>query len=133
MVHKKIDILIPVNRQAQESFSLLVIMQLQTAILLSYALGVYADIYNLAATIPWSPKTPSSVDQSAIYNDNYYPSDRSNAGIHVVSLSNNTQTSLITGFVTGFTNGTLATFTSVPAVSFCSQTLMRCMLVTVAG
>jgi hypothetical protein len=87
-------------------------MQFQTAILLSCALGVYADLYNLSATIPWSPKAPSSVDQSVIYNSTYYLSDRSNAGIHVVSLSNNTQTSLITGFVTGLTNGTLT-----PAIS----------------
>jgi hypothetical protein len=87
-------------------------MQFQTVFLLSYALGVYADLYNLSATIPWSPKAPSSVDQCVIYNGTYYLSDRSNAGVHVVSLSNNTQISLVTGFVTGLTNGTLT-----PAIS----------------
>jgi hypothetical protein len=93
-------------------------MQLQTALLLSYALGVYADIYNLAATIPWSPKTPSSVDQSVIYNSTYYLADRSNAGVHVIPLSSNNQTAFVTGFQT---------------VSWYSQTAMRSMLVTVTG
>jgi hypothetical protein len=113
-VHKEIDILISVNHQAQESLFSSFNMQFQTVLLLSYALGVYADIYNLAATIPWAPKTPASVDQSVIYNGTYYLADRSNAGIHVVSLSNNTQTSFISGFVTGFTNGTLTTSISGP-------------------
>ncbi len=89
-------------------------MQFQTIVLLSYALGVYADLYNLSATIPWSPKAPSSVDQSVIYNGTYYLSDRSNAGVHVISLSNNSQTSLITGFVTGLINGSVSPSISGP-------------------
>ncbi|KAI9877039.1 MAG: hypothetical protein M1830_004958 [Pleopsidium flavum] len=70
--------------------------------------------YSLVATIPWSPITPSSVDQSVIYNGTYYLSDRSNAGIHVVSTSNNTQTTLITGFATNFVNKSLSPSTSGP-------------------
>jgi hypothetical protein len=47
-------------------------MFLQRATLLSFVAGAYADIYSLAATVPWAPGTPSSTDQSAIYNGTYY-------------------------------------------------------------
>ena len=98
------------------------------------ALNTSFDIYSQAASIPWSPKAPSSVDQSAVYNHTYYLSDRTNGGVrpihticpplfrpanqitqvHVVSLVNNTQTSLITGFVTGYANRILSSTVSGP-------------------
>ncbi|KAH6698108.1 hypothetical protein BKA61DRAFT_710068 [Leptodontidium sp. MPI-SDFR-AT-0119] len=84
----------------------------QTISLLCFAIGASADLYSLVATIPWAPGTPSSTDQSAIYNSTYYLSDRTNKGIHVVSLANKTQIGFISGFVTGLTNGTLT-----PAIS----------------
>jgi DNA-binding beta-propeller fold protein YncE len=87
-------------------------MYLQSAALLSFAVGAYANIYSLVATVPWAPGTPSSTDQSVIYNGTYYLSDRTNKGVHVVSLTNKTQTGFIGGFVTGLTNGTLT-----PAIS----------------
>lgn len=40
-------------------------------------------IYSVATSIPWSPKAPSSVDQSVVYNDTYYLSDRTNAGVSI--------------------------------------------------
>jgi hypothetical protein len=40
-------------------------------------------IYSVGKTIPWSPKAPSSVDQSVVYNDTYYLSDRTNAGVSI--------------------------------------------------
>ncbi|KAL5322957.1 hypothetical protein ACEPPN_007482 [Leptodophora sp. 'Broadleaf-Isolate-01'] len=84
----------------------------QTISLLCFAIGASADLYSLVATIPWAPGTPSSTDQSAIYNGTYYLSDRTNKGVHVVSLANKTQIGFISGFVTGLTNGTLT-----PAIS----------------
>jgi hypothetical protein len=46
-----------------------------------------ATIYSVATTIPWSPKAPLSVDQSVVYNDTYYLSDRTNAGVSIRFLS----------------------------------------------
>jgi hypothetical protein len=60
--------------------------------------------YTLASTIPWTPTAPSSVDQSAIFNHTYYLADRTLKGIHVISLSNKTQTALIQGFTTTLSN-----------------------------
>jgi DNA-binding beta-propeller fold protein YncE len=54
--------------------------------------------YQLASTIPWNPKTPTSVDQSTVYNGTYYLADRSNKGVHVIDLASSKQTTLITGF-----------------------------------
>ncbi|KFZ06106.1 hypothetical protein V501_07713 [Pseudogymnoascus sp. VKM F-4519 (FW-2642)] len=62
-----------------------------------------AIIYSVATSIPWSPKAPSSVDQSVVYNDTYYLSDRTNAG-----------TKLITGFSTGLVKGKLSSSISGP-------------------
>jgi hypothetical protein len=89
-------------------------MFLQTTALLSFAIGAYANIYSLVGTVPWAPGPPSSTDQSAIYNGTYYLSDRTNKGVHVVSLANKTQTGFIAGFVTGLINGTLASAISGP-------------------
>lgn len=89
-------------------------MLLQTTTLLALAIGASADLYNLVATVPWAPGTPSSTDQSAIYNGTYYLSDRSNKGVHVISLANETQTGFIGGFVTGLVNGTLSPSISGP-------------------
>ena len=89
-------------------------MFLQSTALLSFAIGAYANIYSLVGTVPWTPGPPSSTDQSAIYNGTYYLSDRSNKGIHVVSLANKTQVGFIGGFVTGLTNGTLSSAISGP-------------------
>lgn len=86
----------------------------QTIALLSFAIGAYADLYSLVATVPWAPGTPSSTDQSAIYNGTYYLSDRTNKGVHVISLANKTQTGFIGGFVTGLVNGTLSSSISGP-------------------
>ena len=89
-------------------------MFLLSTALLSLAIGAYADIYSLAAIVPWAPGPPSSTDQSAIYNGTYYLSDRTNKGVHVVSLANETQIGFIGGFVTGLTNGTLTSAISGP-------------------
>ena len=89
-------------------------MLLQTTVVLTFAIGVFADLYSLVATVPWAPGPPSSTDQSAIYNGTYYFSDRTNKGVHVVSLATNTQTALIGGFITGFVNGTLLNTISGP-------------------
>lgn len=77
-------------------------------------LVVNAQTYSVASTIPWSPKTPGSVDQSTIYNGTYYLSDRTNAGVHVVNLTTKTQTALVGGFVTNFVNGSLSSSVSGP-------------------
>jgi hypothetical protein len=42
-------------------------MLLQTTVVLALAIGAYADLYGLVATIPWGPGISSSTDQSAIY------------------------------------------------------------------
>src|ERR1700743_3279248 len=69
--------------------------------------GVNAHTYALNATIPWSPKAPSSVDQSLIYNSTYYLSDRTNGGVQVISLANNSQITIIGGFTTTVVNNTV--------------------------
>jgi DNA-binding beta-propeller fold protein YncE len=89
-------------------------MLLQSTALLALAIGANADLYSLVATVPWAPGTPSSTDQSAIYNGTYYLSDRTNKGVHVISLANKTQTGFIGGFVTGLVNGTLSSSISGP-------------------
>jgi len=89
-------------------------MLLQSTVLLALAIGANADLYSLLATVPWAPGTPSSTDQSAIYNGTYYLSDRTNKGVHVISLANKTQTGFIGGFVTGLVNGTLSSSISGP-------------------
>jgi hypothetical protein len=89
-------------------------MLLPTTALLALAIGANADLYSLLATVPWAPGTPSSTDQSVIYNGTYYLSDRTNKGVHVISLANNTQTGFIGGFVTGLVNGTLTPSISGP-------------------
>jgi hypothetical protein len=45
-----------------------------------------ATVYSVATTIPWSPKVPSSVDQSVVYNSTYYLSYRTNAGVSICIL-----------------------------------------------
>jgi DNA-binding beta-propeller fold protein YncE len=89
-------------------------MLLQTTALLALAIGANADLYSLVATVPWAPGTPSSTDQSAIYNGTYYLSDRTNKGVHIISLANKTQIAFIGGFVTGLVNGTLSSAISGP-------------------
>jgi DNA-binding beta-propeller fold protein YncE len=49
-----------------------------------------------------------------VFNGTYYLADRSNAGVHVILLSNDTQTKLITGFHTGLINGTASSTISGP-------------------
>src|SRR5258706_4402288 len=90
-------------------------MQLQLTLLLGCAIVVSADIYNLATTIPWTPKQASSVDQSQIYNSTYYLSDRTNGGVQVISLVNNSQITIIKGFTTGLVNGSVSPPISGPA------------------
>jgi len=68
---------------------------------------VNAQTYTLKATIPWHPKPPSSVDQSLIYNDTYYLSDRTNGGVQVISLANDSQITIIRGFTTTVVNNTV--------------------------
>jgi hypothetical protein len=89
-------------------------MHLQISLLFILATTALADVYTLSSTIPWSPKVPASVDQSVIYNSTYYLADRSNQGIHVISLTSSTQTTLITGFLTTTVNGTIVSSTSGP-------------------
>jgi hypothetical protein len=67
------------------------------------ASGVFADSYKLANTIPFAPKYTASVDQSTVYNGTYYLSDRVNAGIHVINLADERQTTLVSGFASLFT------------------------------
>ncbi|RDW73142.1 hypothetical protein BP6252_07049 [Coleophoma cylindrospora] len=79
-----------------------------------FRLASAQSVYSLASTIPWTPKTPSSVDQSLVYNDTYYLADRSNAGVHVISLADTTNAKLITGFTTGIVNGSISSTISGP-------------------
>jgi hypothetical protein len=90
-------------------------MHFQAVFLLGAAIGVSADVYNLQTTIPWTPKQASSVDQSQIYNSTYYLSDRTNGGVQVVSLTNNTQITIVKGFTTGLVNGSVSPPISGPA------------------
>ena len=81
----------------------------------SLVAAVYAQTYTLNATIPWKPKAPVSVDQSVIYNGTYYLSDRSNAGVQVITLANDTQATIIGGFTTTIVNDTLVKSKSGPS------------------
>ncbi|PMD19797.1 hypothetical protein NA56DRAFT_705031 [Hyaloscypha hepaticicola] len=80
-------------------------MRYQSSVLFVLAASALAD--NIGGTdsvsniIAWSPKTPSSMDQSVIYHGTYYLADRTNAGVHIVKPKHqpNTQTALITGFM----------------------------------
>ena len=76
--------------------------------------AVNAQTYTLNATIPWKPKAPSSVDQSTIYNGTYYLSDRTNGGVQVISLTNDSQITLIKGFTTTVVNNTVVKTESGP-------------------
>ena len=76
--------------------------------------AVNAQVYTLNATIPWKPKTPSSVDQSTIYNGTYYLSDRTNGGVQVISLADDSQITLIKGFTTTIVNNTVMKTESGP-------------------
>jgi hypothetical protein len=76
--------------------------------------AVNAQTYTLNATIPWRPKAPSSVDQSLIYNDTYYLSDRTNGGVHVISLANDSQITIVGGFTTTIVNNTVVKTESGP-------------------
>ncbi|KAK4553318.1 hypothetical protein LTR86_009618 [Recurvomyces mirabilis] len=78
------------------------------------ALAQQASAYFAQTTIPWAPKQAHSVDQSTVYNNTYYLADRTNAGIHVIDLHNNTQTDLITGFKTTVVNGSISSSNSGP-------------------
>lgn len=89
-------------------------MHLHTSIFLTIVTVALADVYTLSKTIAWDPKVPTSVDQSIIYNSTYYLADRSNAGIHVISLTTNTQTALVTGFLTTTVNGSISSSISGP-------------------
>jgi hypothetical protein len=76
--------------------------------------AVNAQTYTLNATIPWKPKAPSSVDQSTIYNGTYYLSDRTNGGVQVISLANDSQITIIKGFTTTIVNNTVLKTESGP-------------------
>jgi hypothetical protein len=76
--------------------------------------AVNAQTYTLNATIPWHPKAPSSVDQSTIYNNTYYLSDRTNGGVQVISLTNDSQITIIGGFTTTIVNNTVVKTESGP-------------------
>ena len=69
---------------------------------LAVALGAagysLAEAYKQVDVIPWAPLNTTSVDQSTIYNNTYYLSDRVNKGVHVISLSRDKQSTVITGF-----------------------------------
>jgi hypothetical protein len=76
--------------------------------------AVNAQAYTLNATIPWKPKAPSSVDQSTIYNGTYYLSDRTNGGVQVISLTNDSQITIVKGFTTTIVNNTVVKTESGP-------------------
>jgi hypothetical protein len=80
----------------------------------SVIIGANAQTYTLNATIPWRPKAPSSVDQSLIYNSTYYLSDRTNGGVQVISLANDSQVTIVGGFTTTILNGTVDKTNSGP-------------------
>lgn len=91
-------------------------MNILLCLLLScaFASSAFANVYSLASTIPWAPTTPALVDQSTIFNGTYYLSDRSNAGVHVISLADYTQRMIIGGFHTGLANGSASSELSGP-------------------
>lgn len=68
------------------------------AVALAAASHASAEAYKLVDTIPWAPLNTTSVDQSTIYNGTYYLSDRVNNGVHVVNLSKDKQSTVVTGF-----------------------------------
>src|ERR1700722_9701951 len=76
--------------------------------------AVNAQTYTLNATIPWHPKAPSSVDQSTIYNNTYYLYDRPNGGVQVISLTNDSQITIVGGFTTTIVNNTVVKTESGP-------------------
>jgi WD40 repeat protein len=86
-----------------------------TLALHSATLGKANVLYSLNATLPWSPKNPTSVDVSIVVNGTYYLSDRSNGLVHIVDLATSTELGRIAGFV-GATiiNGTINKPTSGP-------------------
>jgi hypothetical protein len=100
-------------------------MRYQSSVLFVLAASALAD--NIGGTdsvgniIAWSPKTPSSMDQSVIYHGTYYLADRTNAGVHIVKPKHqpNTQTALITGFVSNLVNGSLSPAISRPNGARC--------------
>ncbi|KAJ5166999.1 cytochrome cd1-nitrite reductase-like C-terminal heme d1 [Penicillium canariense] len=55
--------------------------------------------YQLASTVPWTPKNATSVDQGAVYNGTYYLADRTNSVVHVVDLATSKEKTSITGFI----------------------------------
>jgi hypothetical protein len=68
-------------------------------LLLNSVSRVRGLLYEPISTIPWTPKAPSSVDQSTVYNGTYYLADRTNNMVHVVDLSTNQAKTPITGFI----------------------------------
>lgn len=80
----------------------------------SVVAGASVQPYTLNATIPWHPKPPSSVDQSLIYNNTYFLSDRTNGGVQVISLKNDSQVTIIKGFTANIVNGSVDKTNSGP-------------------
>jgi hypothetical protein len=70
-----------------------------------HAVSIYSSTPK--TIIPWTGKAPYSDYQSVIYNSNYYLADRNNDGVHVMDLNTNTETTIITGFVQSYVNGTI--------------------------
>jgi hypothetical protein len=70
-----------------------------------HAVSIYSSTPK--TIIPWTGKAPYSDDQRVIYNSNYYLADRHNDGVHVIDLNTNAETTIITGFVQSYVNGTI--------------------------
>jgi DNA-binding beta-propeller fold protein YncE len=74
-------------------------MRFNSPLLLFYNVAFVSGFsYQLASTIPWSPKNATSVDQSVVYNGTYYLADRSNNAVHVIDLAASKEATAITGF-----------------------------------
>jgi hypothetical protein len=104
--HLTIPLIFPFNTMKYNTFLLCYIGSVIAA--------VNAQPYTLHATIPWRPKAPSSVDQSQIYNNTYYLSDRTNGGVQVISLANDSQITIVGGFTTTIVNNTVQKTESGP-------------------
>ncbi|KAK5123498.1 hypothetical protein LTR85_002536 [Meristemomyces frigidus] len=82
--------------------------------LCGYVAAQNSSLYSLQTIVPWTPEVPLSVDQSQIYNNTYYLSDRTNSGVHVISLLNYSQIALVQGFQKTIVNGTIVNDESGP-------------------
>lgn len=100
-------------------------------LLFSFVATASALSYELAATLPWTPKNATSVDQSTVYNDTYYLADRTNSAVHVIDIATNEEKAPITGFKgLSIRNNKPDSATSAPTASSSCLTATNCTWVT---